>query len=72
MIYCVHVGTRACVCICNCVHMRVSMWLHVHMVTCVCDMMYSQQHSIPPAIINFDVQPNVNMYGRLHDLLLQI
>lgn len=32
----------------------------------------SQQHNRPPVIINFDAQPNVIMYGWLHDLLLDI
>lgn len=43
--------------------------LCVHMVPY--DMMYSQQHYIPPAIINSDAQPNVIMYGWLHDLLVR-
>lgn len=51
-----------------CVHVCAQAF-RVHMVTY--DMMYSQQHYIPPAIINFDVQPNVIMYGWLHDLLVR-
>lgn len=51
-----------------CVFVFVSTALHV----CVCDVINSQHHSIPPAIINSDVQPNVIMYGPLHDLLSEI
>lgn len=37
--------------------------LHVHTVALLCDMIYGQKHSTPPAIINSDVQPNVVMYA---------